>query len=89
MIASGHDVSVRLANASGGPSDPWEIRMYELDEHEAFRVMSMFISRFAEQAGDDLLTLMSDITIRPDGGTFDPAAWSDWMSCVETVKSAG
>ena len=63
--------------------------MHKLDEHEAFRAMTMFLTQFAERAGDDLLTLMSDITIGPDGGTFDPAAWNDWMRCVEAVKSAG
>ena len=61
--------------------------MYQLDEREAFRAMSMFLTQFAERAGDDLLTLLSDITISPDGGTFDPAAWNDWIRCVGAVKS--
>jgi hypothetical protein len=63
--------------------------MYELDEHEAFNAMRMFIQQFAETAGDDLLTLMADITARPDGGPFDPAAWTDWIRCMEAVKSDG
>jgi hypothetical protein len=61
--------------------------MYQLSEHEAFRAMSLFLAQFAERAGDDLATLLSDITIEADGGTFDPAAWDDWMTCVRTVKS--
>jgi hypothetical protein len=60
--------------------------MYQLSEQEAFRAMSLFLDQFAERAGDDLLTLLGDITLRPDGGTFDPAAWDDWMACVRTVK---
>lgn len=63
--------------------------MSELNEHEAFRAMQMFLTQFAERAGDDLLTLLSDIKIRPDGGTFDPAAWDDWIRCVEAVKASG
>lgn len=50
--------------------------------------MRLFIDQFAARAGDDLLTLMGDITTR-DGrteNTFDPAAWDDWIECVELVK---
>jgi hypothetical protein len=61
---------------------------FELDEHEAFCAMSMFLNRFAQRAGDDLLTLLSDITIDPDGRTFDPAAWEDWIACVRAVKDS-
>jgi hypothetical protein len=49
--------------------------------------MSLFLDQFAKRAGDDLLTLLGDIRIRPEGGTFDPAAWDDWMDCVRAVKS--
>lgn len=63
--------------------------LYQLDEHEAFRAMSAFLHQFAERAGDDLLTLLSDISIDSDGGTFDPAAWHDWLACVQAVKDGG
>ena len=49
--------------------------------------MSLFLDQFAERAGDDLLTLLGDIAVRPDGGAFDPAAWEDWIACVRRVKS--
>jgi hypothetical protein len=61
--------------------------MYQLTEREAFQAMSLFLDQFAERAGDDLLTLLGDITIEADGGTTDPAAWEDWMRCVAEVKS--
>ncbi len=48
--------------------------------------MSLFLDQFAERAGDDLLTLLAGIVIEADGGTADPAAWNDWMRCVEQVK---
>ena len=28
-----------------------------------------------------------DITLRPGGDTFDPAAWDDWMDCVRDVAN--
>ena len=61
--------------------------MYQLDEREAFQAMTLFVNQFTERAGDDLLTLLSDITIRPDRGSFDPAAWTDWLRCVQAVKA--
>ena len=63
--------------------------MDELNEREAFQAMTLFLNRSAERAGDDLLTLLADITLRPDGGPFDPAAWEDWLACVRDVKSQG
>jgi hypothetical protein len=39
-----------------------------------------------ERAGDDLVTLLADITIESDGDTLDPAAWDDWVRCVGKVK---
>ena len=60
--------------------------MYQLSEDDAFKAMSLFLSQFAERAGDDLATLLSDITLDADGKTFDPAAWEDWLTCVRAVK---
>jgi hypothetical protein len=59
---------------------------FSMNEREAFLAMSRFLWQFANRAGDDLLTLLGDITIRSDGDTTDPAAWDDWMDCVRTVK---
>ncbi len=61
--------------------------LYELNEHDAFQAVTLFFDQFAERAGDDLFTLLGDIAGRPDGGTFDPAAWGDWIACVRQVKS--
>jgi hypothetical protein len=61
--------------------------VYELSEREAFEVMTRFLTRFYEDAGNDMETLLADITIEPDGGTLDPAAWEDWVRCVRAVKA--
>ncbi|MFK8905880.1 hypothetical protein [Streptomyces sp. YS-3] len=57
---------------------------YSMDEHQAFEAMSRFIWQFANRAGDDLLTLLGDISME-NGKTFDPAAWTDWMECVKAT----
>ena len=62
--------------------------MYQLDEHEAFHAMSLFLRQFADRAGDDMLTLLSDISLDADGKTFDPAAWDDWMRSVASAKAS-
>jgi hypothetical protein len=62
--------------------------VHSLNEREAFAAMTLFLNRFAERAGDDLLTLLGDITLRPGGDTFDPAAWDDWMDCVRDIANA-
>lgn len=61
---------------------------FVLDEREAFAAMSLFVNRFAERAGDDLATLVTDIRVMGDGMTWDPAAWADWLECVRDVKAA-
>jgi len=63
------------------PSPPPEC----LSAGEAFAAMSLFIDQFAKRAGDDLLTLMGDISVRRSSTT-DPAAWEDWLACVAEVK---
>ncbi len=59
-----------------------------MSEREAFLAMSKFLWQFANRAGDDLLTLLGDIEITSDGRTNDPAAWNDWISCVQAVKES-
>ncbi len=61
--------------------------MSTLDEREAFLAMSEFLWRYAQRAGDDLITLLGDTEIEADGGPTDPAAWDDWLACVRDVKT--
>lgn len=63
---------------------------YALTEQEAFLAMELFINQFASTMGKldgaAFITLMADIQVEADGITTDPAAWSDWLTCVQTVK---
>lgn len=54
----------------------------EMTERQAFVAMRLFLEHFYSQAGNDMETLLSDISIERDGGTLDPAAWDDWLRCV-------
>jgi hypothetical protein len=58
-----------------------------LSDREAFDAMSLFLNQYAERAGDDLLTLLGDISMmKSDDMPTDPAAWTDWLACVAEVK---
>jgi hypothetical protein len=56
-----------------------------LTPRQALEAMTEFLNHFYSQAGDDLVTLLADISIEADGSTLDPAAWDDWINAVETV----
>jgi len=58
-----------------------------LSLREAFLTMSDFIWRFAQRAGDDLLTLIGDTGLESDGQPTDPAAWEDWIDSAARIKS--
>ena len=58
-----------------------------LTAREAFLVMSDFIWRYAQHAGDDLITLLGDTHLELDGQPTDPAAWSDWLAAIERIKA--
>jgi len=44
--------------------------------------MNLFLTRYYNRAGNDMETLLADITLEADGQTLDPAAWDDWLECV-------
>jgi len=56
-----------------------------MSEREAFKAMRLFLEQFYARAGNDMATLLADIGIEADGQPLDPAAWSDWLQCVEQV----
>ena len=57
-----------------------------LTPREAFLVMTDYIWRYAQSAGDDLITLLGDTTLLTDGQPTDPAAWEDWLASVARIK---
>jgi len=60
--------------------------MKKLTELQAFNAMRRFLEGYYERTNsDDVGSLLGDLQLCQDGGTFDPAAWEDWMDAVEEV----
>ena len=62
--------------------------MKPMNESQALRAMKAFLSQYYARTGNDLETLIADITIDSNGATLDPAAWDDWLSCVNAVRES-
>ena len=59
-----------------------------LSSLEAFKSMVCFLEKYFEQtSSDDVGSLLGELQLLKDGGTADPAAWSDWLDCVKRIKS--
>lgn len=59
----------------------------KISVREAFDVMRLFLEKYYEQThSDDVGSLLGDLQFSDDNITMDPAAWSDWIECVEKVK---
>lgn len=58
-----------------------------MDEKVAFRAMGMFLTQYYQRAGNDMETLIADITLEADGEPLDPAAWDDWLECVRAATA--
>jgi len=57
---------------------------------EAFKSMQCFLENYYEQTdSDDVRSLLGNISldIWKDGSTGDPAAWSEWIECIEKVTN--
>ena len=59
-----------------------------ISERQGFDAMRLFLEEFYARAGSDMETLLADISLEPDGQPLDPAAWPDWLRCVERAKQA-
>ena len=54
---------------------------------EAFRAMTCFLEKFYEQTSSaDIGSLLGEIQILQDEKTADPAAWEDWMNCIQKTN---
>lgn len=54
-----------------------------MDERQAFKATTLFLNEFYGRAGNDMETLLADLTLEADGQPLDPATWDDWLRCVE------
>ena len=58
----------------------------KLTELQAFQAMTKFLEIYYKNtSSDDVAVLLGGMQIFPEGGTFDPAAWEDWMDSINEV----
>lgn len=58
----------------------------DLTRLEAFNAMTNFLDLYYHATNsDNIAVLLSGMQIHPDGKTWDPAAWEDWMESVDEV----
>lgn len=60
-----------------------------LTKEQAFAAMVAFLRRYYEelQHPEEIGILLGELKILSDGSTADPAAWSDWLNCVNGILS--
>lgn len=60
-----------------------------LTREQAFAAMVAFLRRYYEelQHPEEIGILLGELQISSDGITVDPAAWSDWLNCVNEILS--
>ncbi|MFP3709937.1 hypothetical protein SB783_38645 [Paraburkholderia sp. SIMBA_009] len=57
---------------------------------EAYLSMFEFIVELYQRTkSDDLGAILGDLSLLEDGTTADPAAWGDWLRCVEKARRGG
>lgn len=60
--------------------------MDKLTSQQAFKAMVLFLENLYERTkSDDVGGLLGDLILLNDDITADPAAWDDWMKCVNKV----
>lgn len=58
----------------------------KMTEMDAFQAMQLFLEEYYKRTGsDDIGSLLGDLILLSDCKTADPAAWHDWMQCVDKI----
>ncbi|HZS77310.1 MAG TPA: hypothetical protein VFA41_11910 [Ktedonobacteraceae bacterium] len=62
--------------------------MEKLTIRQAYDAMILFLENYYQQTNsDDVGALLGDLSMEiwADGSSGDPAAWDDWLECVQKV----
>lgn len=58
----------------------------KLNTLQAFNAMTLYLDKYYNiTASDDIGALLGGFQLFEEGGTWDPAAWHDWMDSVNSV----
>ena len=73
--------------ASGQPITLRALDDLPLTASQGFRAMGLFLRSYFDRTHGSgaLATIVGDVEIESDGSSTDPAALSDWVSCVNAV----
>ena len=59
---------------------------WRITKLQSFKSMVKFLEmNYNQTNSDDLGSLLGDLQLFPGGGTWDPAAWNDWIHSTDTV----
>ncbi|MGD1901946.1 MAG: hypothetical protein ACFB9N_06875 [Geitlerinemataceae cyanobacterium] len=59
-----------------------------LDYKEAYLAMYEFLNDFYDRTkSDEVGGLLGEMSLLGDGSTADPAAWEDWLRCIEKIEN--
>jgi hypothetical protein len=62
--------------------------MNMLTQEQAYAAMFLFLAQYYHRtSSDDVGGLLSDLQIMPDGISADPAAMSDWQTCLAQAQA--
>ena len=58
-----------------------------MDDKTAYLAMFDFLEqRYESTRSDDIGALLGSMSLLNDGGTADPALWSDWLTSVQKAQ---
>lgn len=58
----------------------------KLNALQAFNAMSLYLDKYYNITGsDDIGALLGGFQLFEEGGTWDPAAWHDWLDSINNV----
>lgn len=70
-------------------ADPLPNQDVTLTTLQGYRAMLHFLEGYYERApSDELAILLGGLSLNNDGAPMDPAAWSDWIGSVKSVRES-
>ena len=75
--------------AFNDPAMPWMRGVDDVNEREAYLAMALFIWEYDARTGGkaSIFDMKTDLVLDIHGNSLDPAARSDWVDCVEKIRS--
>lgn len=60
----------------------------KLNPLQAFKAMTFYLDMYYNiTSSDDLGSLLGGFELFEEGGTWDPAAWHDWMDSIKKIRN--